>query len=538
MTLLSDMQTLTGEIASRYIDPIMEALNEVAMDLNEEGLVLLSSAVGEFMSGVGMLGLEDMQSRLGGLVAILEGEGELDRRLFEFKEQFQSLIRDLPRREKVEVEEISGESPEPDVPAAMDVSAVRRYLDSIHDALNEAAMDLNEEGVVMLSETVDEFMSGVSMLGLEDIRPRLDGLVAILEKEEALDQRLYEFKQQFEALIADIPGYSQSQQPLGESAPRGVGGGEDESVIRRFTEIPGVGGERARMLYRAGFTSLSALADASVARLFRVEGISLSLARDIADYLNPERFMDMEIMTRSRPKTEQEEESPPVPSFPTSDPETAAELEAEIEAFFSGPLNQEQPAETMAEQDVSGIDEDPELLIMFIDRFRTYVGHIGRLIDSVGQDVPSPVAVEELIDVSRSLAAVSKYMGFSHIGEEAVRVTEAAGDLGRRPDDRDDASFDVIRTAHTRLISDLERLKLSAEGKEAPVDEKGEETLNTLMTRWRELDDLYTQVGKIIDKASATGSLDDETRKSLKGKTTKIDEVASSLSALLDKVKE
>jgi len=533
MTLLSDMQTLTGEISSRYIDPILEALNEVAMDLNKEGLDLLSDAVGEFMSGVGMLGLEDLQSRLGGLMAILEGEGALDRRLFEFKEQFQALIRDLPRRE--ETGETPDESPAPDVPAAGDVSDLRRHIDAIHEALNEAAMDLNEEGLVLLSEAVDECMSGANMLGLKDMQPRLDELVAILEGEGALDQRLLAFKQQFEALIADLPGYSKSQQPLEKSPTLGAPEDGDESVIRRFTEIPGVGEERARMLYRAGFTSLSVLADAGIIQLFKVEGISLSLARDIVDYLNPERFVDMPIMTKSRPKAE--EESLPAPTFPASDPETAAELEAEIEAFFAGPLKQELPARPVDEKDVSGIDEDPELLIMFIERFRTYVGHIGRLIDSVGQDVPSPLAVEELIDVSRSLAAVSRYMGFSHIGEEAVRVTEAAGDLGRRPEDRDNTSFDVIRTAHTRLISDLEKLKKSAEGKVTPEDDAGEETLNALMSRWRELDDLYTQVGTIIDRASSTGSLDDGTRKSLKGKTTQIDEVASSLSELLDKVK-
>ena len=291
------------------------------------------------------------------------------------------------------------------------------------------------------------------------------------------------------------------------------------------------------MLYRAGFSSLAALAEASVARLFKTEGISLALARDIADYLNPERFMDMKIMPPTRPKPQ--EESPPIPTFPASDPETAAELEAEIEAFFAGPLNQEIPEKKVDAKEVSSLDEDPELLIMFIERFRTYVAHIGRLIDSVGQEqgVPSPTAVEELIEVSRSLTAVSRYMGFSNIGEEAFKVTEAAGDLGRRPEDRDASSFDVIRTAHTRLISDLERLKRTAEGQDVAASDSDMETLATLMTRWRELDDLYSQVGRIMDRASAIGNLDEETRKTLKGKTTEIDEVASSLSELLDKVK-
>ena len=533
MTLLSDMQVLTGEIASRYIDPILEALNEAAMDLNEEGLVLLSDAVGEFMSGVGMLGLEDMQQRLGELTAILEGEGALDRRLFEFKGQFETLIQDLPRRSEPQLP--IGESPPPDVPAVEDESVIQRYIDSILDALNEAAMDLNEEGLVLLSEAVDEFMSGVGMLGLEDMQPRLDGLVAILEGAGALDRRLYEFKEQFETLRQDLSRRSGILHPPGEITPFDAPVVEDISVIRRFTQIPGVGEERARMLFRAGFTSLSDLADASVARIFRVEGISLSLARDIADYLNPERFMDMEIMLPSRPKTEGEHGPPP--SFPTTDPETAAELEAGIEAFFADPLNHTPVSETVDEEGAASLDEDPELLVMFIERFRTYVAHIGRLIDSVGQSTPSPTHVEELIDVSRSLGAVSKYMGFSHIGEEAAKMKEAAGDLGRQPDDMENAPFEAIRTAHTQLISELERLKRSAEGRETEESGSEIETLATLTARWRELDELYSQVGKIIDRASTIGVLDEETRKTLKGKTTEIDVVASTLSELLDKEK-
>jgi len=42
-------------------------------------------------------------------------------------------------------------------------------------------------------------------------------------------------------------------------------------------------------------------------------------------------------------------------------------------------------------------------------------------------------------------------------------------------------------------------------------------------------------VGRIIDRASTVGVLDDETRKTLKGKATEIDVVASILSELLDK---
>ena len=531
MTLLSDMQMLTEEIASRYIEPIMEALNEAAMDLNEEGLVLLSDAVGEFMSGVGMLGLEDMQQHLGQLVAVLEGEEELDQRLFEFKEQFEALIVDLPRLS--ETQQAPGESPPPDVPVVEDESVIRRYIDPILEALNEAAMDLNEEGLVLLSEAVGEFMSGIGMLGLQDMQPRLGGLVTILEREGDLDRRLLEFKERFEALIVDLHHLSETREVPGQSPPPGFSVVEDESAIRRFTGIPGVGEERARMLFRAGFTSLSALADASVARLFRVEGISLSLARDIADYLNPERFMDMEIMPPPRLKTEAEQDPPP--SFPTTDPETAAELEAEIEAFFSDPMHHEPSSGAVDEKGASSLDEDPELLIMFIERFRTYVAHIGRLIDSVGQETPSPTHVEELIDVSRSLAAVSRYMGFSNIGEEAVKVKEAAGDLGRQTDDREDASFEVLRTAHTRLISDLERLKRSAEGRDAEKSGSEMEILSTLTARWHELDELYAQVGRIIDRASTVGVLDDETRKTLKGKATEIDVVASILSELLDK---
>jgi len=533
MTLLSDMQMLTGEISSRYIDPILEALNEAAMDLNEEGLVVLSDAVSEFMSGVGMLGLEDMQQRLGELVEILKGEGPMDRRLFEFKDQFETLIQDLPRSS--ESQQPIGESPPPDAPPVGDESAIHRYTDQVLEALNEAAMDLNEEGIVLLSEAVGEFISGAGMLGLTGMEQRLDELVAILEGEGSLDNRLFEFKERFEALMRDLPSRSETRRPAGDSPPSDVPVIEDDSVIRRFTEIPGVGEERARMLFRAGFTSLSALADASVARLFRVEGISLSLARDIADYLNPERFMDMEIMLPYRPKTEGEPGSPP--SFPATDPETAAELEAEIEAFFSDPLNHEPSSGAVDKEEMSGLDEDPELLIMFIERFRTYVGHIGRLVDSLGQGTPSPTHVEELIEVSRSLAAVSRYMGFSHIGEEAVRVKEAAGDLGRQSDDPQDAPFEVIRIAHTRLISDLEKLKRSTEGSE--TDESGSEmeTMATLLARWRDLDELYSQVGSIIDRASTIGVLDEETRKTLKGKTSEIDVVASSLSELLDKKK-
>ncbi len=78
----------------------------------------------------------------------------------------------------------------------------------------------------------------------------------------------------------------------------------DQAVIDAFTAIPGVNEDRALTLYFSGFTTMDDLKGASVAKLFGVQGMTLAVAKKIADHFNPNRLVRLETLAR-------DEEAPP-----------------------------------------------------------------------------------------------------------------------------------------------------------------------------------------------------------------------------------
>ncbi len=67
-----------------------------------------------------------------------------------------------------------------------------------------------------------------------------------------------------------------------------------DDILKEFTELPGVGMSKAKILYKGGFDSIKALEKASVEELFDLKGINENLANGIHAHFHPDDDGDEE----------------------------------------------------------------------------------------------------------------------------------------------------------------------------------------------------------------------------------------------------
>ncbi len=397
-----------------------------------------------------------------------------------------------------------------------------RFLSNIKIALRDALEERSHRSVKELKSVLSDFIDAVRILGLEELEVHLDDISQILDRPGDIGEILGEFEGEFDKLAEILPQAppeivepeSDFDLSVDEAFDQEIPDEEiDQSVIDRFIMIPGVGEERARALYRGGFRTLGDLAEASVPQIFRAEGISLKLAKDIADYLNPERFIDVKIIPISRKL-----------------------MQAESELSFVGkPAPASVPDDVTVEEVAS--NDDPDLLELFIDRLKSYIDDASKIVEGLSSETPKYDELGDLYSDSTSLISATRYMGFKTIESELSQISDKALKI---IDKKEALSDETVSS----FLSTIEKLKGGYEGlsdglsklsrKKGVSSEDMEYNILTLAQYWMDLNKLYKETDEVIRIVAKKGDITDEDRDKLKAKTSRLDEMAGFISSLLE----
>ena len=397
-----------------------------------------------------------------------------------------------------------------------------RFLGNVKNTLRDALAERSHKSLKELKSALSDFIDAVRILGLEELEVHLDDISQILEKPGDVGEILEEFEGEFEKLSEILPQATTEKiepesdlvVPVDEVLDQQIPEAEiDQSVIDKFIMIPGVGEERARALYRGGFRSLGELADATMPQIFRVEGISLQLAKDIADYLNPERFIDVKTIPLSRKQKQADSEL----------------------SFVGKPSHASVPDDMMVEEVVSG--DDPELLELFIGRLRDYIDNASKIVEGLSSELPQYDTLDDLYEGSSSLISATRYMGFEAIESELSQISDKALKIIDKEETLSDEAVSSFLSTIKKLKGGYESLsdglsKLS--GKKRVSSEDMEYNILTLAQYWMDLNRLYKETDDIIRIVAKKGDIADEDREKLKAKTSRLDEMAGFISSLLD----
>jgi hypothetical protein len=284
----------------------------------------------------------------------------------------------------------------------------------------------------------------------------------------------------------------------------------DEKSIERFLMIPGIGRIKALALINAGFESVEDLANAPLARITMVPGISLSLAKDIADFLNPNRFSGVEILPKTLDR--------PGPS---------------TEISFLGKKAVGPDAGEAAEI----YEDDPELMELFIARLKLFIGEVTMMLDECETSSPSGKVMSGLEETSSSLLNVTRYMGLDLIESELSNVAEVTGDIISGDIEFTESTLFAIKQAKTGLEYGLDKLSGFKKIPDLPeiTDEEIQEGDDIHAGKdMDEIQRLYKDMGGILKKVSEAGKLDEEDAKKLKGSTELLNRMAESLTKSSD----
>jgi len=399
-----------------------------------------------------------------------------------------------------------------------------RFLGNIKIALRDALEERSHSSVKGLRAALSDFIDAVRILGLEGLEVHLDDISQILDGPGDIENILGDFEREFDKLSKTIPQTpAEEMEPesdfdlsVDESFDREIPDEEmNQSVIDKFVMIPGVGEERARALYRGGFRSLAELAEASVPQIFKVEGISLKLAKDIADCLNPERFIDMQIIPLGRKLKADESEL----------------------SFVTQPAPAPEPGRAKMEDVAS--DDDPDLLELFIDRLKSYIDDASKIVGGLSSESPKYDELSDLYSDSTSLISATRYMGFKAIESELSQISDKALKI---IDKKEALSDETVSS----FLSTIEKLKGGYEGlseglsklsrKKGVSSEDMEYNILTLAQYWMDLNKLYKETDEVIRVVAKKGDITDEDREKLKSKTSRLDEMAGFISSLLEDI--
>ena len=308
-----------------------------------------------------------------------------------------------------------------------------RFMRLVKDALNQAQNERSEETLGGLQSAISNFIEAARIVGLDELEDTLHDLNRVILGPDDTGDTLNEFIRAFEKLEEAIP--PESEEPA-QREPVDIYETEepvDRTIIDRFMMIPGIGEGKAYALLRGGFENIEELADASISRIFKVNGISLQLAKEIADFLNPERLIDIELLPQAD-----------IPVSPTT------------EIPFTGKVDRIAVVEMFDDLDSEG---DPELLNLYMGRLKGYVDTISSMLETLPHDTSPTVALADLEDDSYSLINASRYMGFDRIEKEIFRVSEAAQNVVLGETEFSGDTTAIIENTHKRLKNGLEELE-------------------------------------------------------------------------------
>jgi hypothetical protein len=234
-----------------------------------------------------------------------------------------------------------------------------RFMNNITNALDTAIEDGTGPNLERLKASVADFIEAVKIMGLDELKSKLEGTAKILDAPGPIGQALLRFRSEFTALAESVPSDEREFLRKKEPPPfENMDVSIDREVIDQFTAIPGVGEQRARTLYFSGFRSVEMLSSASVAKLFGVPGMTLVVAKKIADHFNPNRLVRLETLTRDED----------------------ASKKGTLSFVGKPQRSREGP---MAVTDELEPGEDAELLALFLEQLTDYIEGAGTIVQQL-----------------------------------------------------------------------------------------------------------------------------------------------------------
>ena len=390
-----------------------------------------------------------------------------------------------------------------------------RFVRNIRDSLEVALEEKTPARLEDLKVNLSGFIEAVKIMGLDELRSRLEDAAKILKKPGSIADVLLSFRSEFNAvadsvLTNDREFLKKKEPPPFDNMDVSI----DTAVIDRFMAIPGVGEERARTLYFSGFRSVEDLSSASVAKLFGVPGMKLAVAKKIADYFNPNRLVRLEIFPREEEDIKRAEMS------------------------FVGKTRLAQDIELTVTDEVEP-GEDAELVELFLERLAEYLEGASTIVQNLSSEAFSSEIILHLEEITHGLARAARYMGFEHIQFVAERMLLTVKDIISGDDelDRDTLfsltdSLEQIETGCANLKRGIEKIK----EKKDESDVSLEYNILTMAHYWGELFDLYKDTHEILRRASQQGTFSDQDIERLKKNTSRLDEMSGSISELVESI--
>ncbi len=275
---------------------------------------------------------------------------------------------------------------------------------------------------------------------------------------------------------------------------------------------------RIEITRSSGFASVEDLAEASVARLFGVPGMTLAVAKKIADHFNPNRLIRLEMIPQ--------------------DEGTAKKGEISFVGKAQSP--REGPS---AVTDEIKPGEDDELLVLFIENLTEYLEGASTILQNLSSpNFPSEILLH-LQEITHGLVKAARFMGYEHIQSMAERIETTVGDVVSGDDQLTRETLIFLNDSIGQLTQGCESLKRGTE----KLKEKGrdrekskdsamslEYNVLTMANYWGELHDLYKDTHELLRRVSQQGNFTSEDINRLRKNTHRLDEMAGSISELVE----
>ena len=392
-----------------------------------------------------------------------------------------------------------------------------RFMADIKRKLEDAKEEPSSENVMGLRSEVKEFIWAVRMVGIEGIEDSLMNLIDILDGPGEIGERLVKFEGKLKELEKVIPAETKEAEKTEVIDEEKQDMPIDESKIEKLLMIPGIGKEKAIGLIEGGFGSIEDVANAPLAKIITVRGISLSLAKDIKDFLDPNRLVGLEILPRSLKITQPTEEI----------------------SFLGKPAVDEEAPEDYIEEEIH--EDDPELLEYYIFRLKEFIGEITKILDSISTSSPSKEAILDLEEASLSLMSATRYMGLDLIESELSNIAEISKEIAKEiasgEVELSEKSIFAIKQVQTGLEYGLNKLKFFLEAADKPEAAEKEFVDKEPLPLKKHLNDikrLYKDIGGILKKVSGKGKINDEDLKKFKEDSDLLNKMAGSLTKPMD----
>jgi transposase len=366
-----------------------------------------------------------------------------------------------------------------------------------------------------LKSEINEFIWAVRTMGDDILEGSLNDLLGILDdpgdKRKNLSKLLEKFKELNENIPTLEPGIDKVED-IQEKIDKPI----SEESIDKFLMIPGIGRERAMTLIEEGFDSIEALSKAPLARITMVTGISLSLAKEIADFLNPNRLHGMERLPKTLGPSHSSEEI----------------------SFMSKPfVDKNSESNIMAET----YEDDPELLKIYLVRLKKFLDEDAQILDTLSTSPSPEKIISNLEDSSTSLLNVTRYMGLDLIESELSNIANISNEVLLGKIELSETTVFAIKQARAGLEYGLEKLNalLGTTAEQDDIyEEIAQEDTQALHKHINEIHHLYKDVGEILEKALKSGMLDKKEIEELKENTALLIEMTGSLTKNSDDQQE